>query len=155
MVFDSGINNKISEAEEAIPFTKTELSNSKNIFESKGNEPKKRRLWSPARRAAQAVRCRAQKPWRFSTRPKTMAGKARTRLNGLTHGATAAHWRRLSRALASQRKFIDNILKLQQDHKNRPVLYVQATITNARHNVLRGCFIDSEHIDFSPLILHK
>src|SRR5690349_10349710 len=42
--------------------------------------------WTPERRAQQAARARALKPWRQATGPKTDAGKARTAQNSLKHG---------------------------------------------------------------------
>src|SRR5689334_12918301 len=42
--------------------------------------------WSPERRARQAARIRATKPWLRSTGPKTEEGKARCAANALRHG---------------------------------------------------------------------
>jgi len=42
--------------------------------------------WSPERRAAQAARCRQNKPWQKSTGPKTKEGKARASINAFKHG---------------------------------------------------------------------
>ena len=48
--------------------------------------PTTRRPWPEKRRQAQAQRCRAQKPWRYATGPKTRAGKARVIRNAYKHG---------------------------------------------------------------------
>ena len=75
------------------------------------------RGWPPARRKAQSLRCRAQKPWLHSTGPRTLAGKLRTRYNGHKHGMTAAHWRTLTRALKHQRDFINKIRALREERE--------------------------------------
>src|SRR5262249_1865814 len=46
--------------------------------------------WSPERRAQQAARARALKPWLHTTGPKTDAGKARSSQNALKHGQRTA-----------------------------------------------------------------
>lgn len=76
-----------------------------------------RRTWPLKRRLAAAARCRVQKPWLFSTGPKTAAGKAVSRYNAVTHGATAAHWRRLVRALRKQRDFINKINLMMEEER--------------------------------------
>lgn len=67
--------------------------------------------WPPARRKAQSARIHITKPWLHSTGPKTLEGKKRSCINAVTHGATAAHWRRLLVALRKQRHFIKEITK--------------------------------------------
>ena len=42
--------------------------------------------WTEERRRKAAARCRANKPWKKSTDPKTPAGKMRASLNALKHG---------------------------------------------------------------------
>jgi hypothetical protein len=42
--------------------------------------------WTAERRAAQAARMRARKPWERSTGPRTEAGKARSRGNAVGKG---------------------------------------------------------------------
>lgn len=42
--------------------------------------------WTAERRAAQAARCRQNKPWEHSTGPKTKGGKLRASINAYKHG---------------------------------------------------------------------
>ena len=42
--------------------------------------------WTPERKAAAAARCRANKPWQYSTGPVTQNGKMRASLNATKHG---------------------------------------------------------------------
>ena len=53
--------------------------------------------WTPERRARQAEAIRRWKPWEQSTGPKTVEGKARTKMNAYRGG----HWREL-RELSNQ-----------------------------------------------------
>jgi hypothetical protein len=48
---------------------------------------RRRKGWSPERRARQAAAIRAWQPWRKSTGPRTQAGKARSSRNALKHGS--------------------------------------------------------------------
>ena len=59
--------------------------------------------WTPERRAAQAERARAQKPWLRSTGPRTRSGKKSCRMNGLKHGHRSDAMRRLSKLLNAQK----------------------------------------------------
>ena len=63
------------------------------------------REWTPERRAAQAGRIRATKPWLKSTGPKTAAGKKRSSLNALKHGERCNGARELRKALRLNREF--------------------------------------------------
>ena len=54
------------------------------------NPPKKRRAWPQKRREAQAARCKAAKPSRHSTGPKTRAGKETACRNATKHGLRSA-----------------------------------------------------------------
>lgn len=60
--------------------------------------------WSDKRRAAQAERCRKNKPSQFSTGPRTEEGKEAVKYNSLRHGMRSAEMQRLS--------------ALMQEHKN-------------------------------------
>ena len=62
--------------------------------------------WTPERRAAQAARMHARKPWLKSTGPRTHAGKRTARLNATKHGHRSAKMRELSRLLRAQQRFI-------------------------------------------------
>jgi len=59
--------------------------------------------WTPGRRALQAAVARRDKPWRYSTGPRTDAGKARCAMNAMRHGGRSrAHileMRRIRRVL--------------------------------------------------------
>lgn len=73
--------------------------------------------WPPARRAAQAARCRTLKPWQHSTGPKSVAGKARVAQNAIKHNRYSAAYRgelsRLRALLREQKRqlfrYINNI----------------------------------------------
>ncbi len=64
------------------------------------------RGWPPERRAAQAERIKALKPWLHSTGPKTQAGKARCRLNAYKHGRRGSDIRTLLLFLRWQRECV-------------------------------------------------
>ena len=55
--------------------------------------------WTPERRARQAERIRAWRPWERSTGPRTAEGKARASLNAY-RGAKRSETRALMRALS-------------------------------------------------------
>ncbi|HPD83820.1 MAG: hypothetical protein R3D88_09040 [Alphaproteobacteria bacterium] len=73
--------------------------------------PKKRREWTPERRAAQAERMKQQKPWLKATGPKTATGKQRSRLNSLKHGLRSKEMRELSKLLTAQSRFVKSVTK--------------------------------------------
>lgn len=67
---------------------------------------RKRRAWTPERRAAQAKRCRAAKPSQYSTGPKTGAGKATSSANALKHGLRSETVKELKRLLRLQKSLL-------------------------------------------------
>ncbi|MCB1532613.1 MAG: hypothetical protein KDJ35_07075 [Alphaproteobacteria bacterium] len=70
---------------------------------------RKRRAWTPQRRAKQAANIRKTKPWTKTCGPKTDAGKARARANATTSGMHTREMRLLRRVLRLQKAFIDGI----------------------------------------------
>ncbi len=62
--------------------------------------------WTEERRKAQAERCRANKPWKNATGPKTKEGKARASLNAFKHGNRCRVYDRLRYALRLNREFL-------------------------------------------------
>ena len=66
--------------------------------------------WTPERRAAQAARCRANRPWEKSTGPKTAAGKARCALNSHKHGHRSAEMQTIRHILHMHGLFITSLL---------------------------------------------
>ena len=62
--------------------------------------------WTPERRAAQAARARAQKPWLHSTGPRSYAGKKRCKMNAIKHGHRSVRMRTLSKLLRAQQLFL-------------------------------------------------
>ena len=64
------------------------------------------RGWPPKRRREQARRIRQQKPWHFSTGPRTIAGKRISSQNGMKHGYRSRHYRELCSLLRTQRLFV-------------------------------------------------
>lgn len=63
--------------------------------------------WTPERRAAQAARIRALKPWEKSTGPRTKDGKQRASRNAVKHGGRRAAVRQMELALRHQLEFLD------------------------------------------------
>jgi len=68
--------------------------------------PRRGRGWPPARRKAQAENIRRVRPWLRSTGPRTAAGKARARMNGLKHGMRSSAMLRLQCLMRRQRLFL-------------------------------------------------
>jgi hypothetical protein len=62
--------------------------------------------WTPERRAAQAERIRALKPWLKSTGPKTKAGKKRSSKNAVQHGLRKAEVEKVKRLIRLNREFL-------------------------------------------------
>ncbi len=73
--------------------------------------------WTPERRAAQAERIRAQKPWEHSTGPRTKSGKKRVSKNAVRHGEARAKLRMAKKALKLQREFMHLILPVLRDEE--------------------------------------
>lgn len=69
-------------------------------------------VWTPERRAAAAERARRLKPSRFSTGPKTAAGKARSSLNAWKHGFYCKGAKDLRSALRRHNQFLKDINKM-------------------------------------------
>jgi hypothetical protein len=69
--------------------------------------------WNAARRAVASERMHARKPWLKSTGPRTVQGKARTRMNALKHGGRSAAVINERRAavhyLRQQRAFLQQV----------------------------------------------
>ena len=74
--------------------------------EQYGKKRLKTKGWSDARRAAQSARCTKRKPWENSTGPRTVAGKAASRMNAERHGFYSCCYADLSHALVLQADFI-------------------------------------------------
>lgn len=65
--------------------------------------------WPPERRRAQAERIRQWKPWRFSTGPRSRAGKDKVSMNAFRHGLSSKPVRDFVAVLRRQQKFIKDI----------------------------------------------
>jgi hypothetical protein len=61
--------------------------------------------WTPERRAAQAARIRATRPWLKATGPRTKAGKKRASCNALKHGNRRAAYIEMKKAVKLNRAF--------------------------------------------------
>lgn len=57
--------------------------------------------WTEERRARQAEAIRRWKPWKRSTGPRTVEGKATAAMNGLKHGGRSQARQALDRAVAA------------------------------------------------------
>lgn len=55
--------------------------------------------WTPERRARQAQLIRTWAPWKKSTGPRTVEGKARVSGNAEKHGIYSARWREAEKAI--------------------------------------------------------
>lgn len=66
--------------------------------------------WPPERRQQQAERIRSCQPWLKSTGPRTIEGKARSRMNARKHGARSKEWLTLQRLIKSQGEMVDEAL---------------------------------------------
>ena len=69
------------------------------------------RGWKPERRAAQAARARAQKPWLKSTGPRTEQGRKNSRMNAYKHGMRSECCREIKALLRRQAAFLENVRK--------------------------------------------
>lgn len=93
--------------------------------------PRHSRGWPPERRAAQAARCRAAKPWRKSTGPKSDAGKKIVSLNAYKHGLRSAAW------TLEVRRF-HAILRLQRAYLRRVKMHIYLTESGRLLSTLVG-----------------
>lgn len=65
--------------------------------------------WSIERRVTQSARCSARKPWENATGPRTVAGKAASRMNAERHGFYSYRYADLSHALLAHRMFLNKL----------------------------------------------
>lgn len=86
-----------------------------NRLKSITSTPRPTRGWPPARREAQTARCRAMRPSRFATGPRSVAGKRRVALNAVRHGHRSAPMRQVHALLAAQRRFIADLNRQLRD----------------------------------------
>jgi len=80
-----------------------------------------RRKWTDAQRAAQAAKCRAQKPWAHATGPRTASGKSISSGNAYRHGYRSVPYRRFCAVLAAQKAYVRTLLATQK--KPHPPLF--------------------------------
>ena len=112
--------------------------------------PRKRRPkgWTPDRRARQSARVRETQPWRHATGPRSEAGKARSKMNGLKHGLRTREGmlaRRLARyvlGLAARNNAIVRaflrLKRLEQSLRHRPHTPLSLLQLNHARAVLEG-----------------
>ncbi len=65
--------------------------------------------WSPERRAAQAERIRALRPWDHATGPRTKGGKTRAARNAVTHALNTDAWKTLRALLREQGRYMRHV----------------------------------------------
>ena len=70
----------------------------------------KQRIWTLEQRLQQAQRIRQQKPWNYSTGPKTPQGKAISRKNSFKHGARCKDIRDISHLLAEWKRELKQLI---------------------------------------------
>ena len=74
----------------------------------------KKRIWTLEQRLQQAQRIRQQKPWEYSTGPKTIEGKNKSKFNAYKHGARTVEIRKLVKSMTlweKELKQIDSIMR--------------------------------------------
>lgn len=71
--------------------------------------------WTEERRKAQAERCRANKPWKKATGPKSEEGKARSSMNAFKHGGQEAAKSLIKEALFHNAEFLKAVQTLQEN----------------------------------------
>lgn len=71
--------------------------------------------WTEERRKAQAERCRANKPWKNSTGPKSEDGKARSSMNAYKNGGQEAAMKLLKEALFHNAEFLRLVQTLHEN----------------------------------------
>ncbi|MGZ9096928.1 MAG: hypothetical protein ACXW30_01360 [Micavibrio sp.] len=69
--------------------------------------------WPPERRARQAELMRSRAPWKKSTGPRSVAGKAASSMNAMRHGLRSAGYRELCAALRAQKHFLARYNKIR------------------------------------------
>lgn len=81
----------------------------KNKNSDERTEFKPRSHWSPEARAKAAARARVARPWKHSTGPRTVLGKAASSQNARKHGYRSAEIARLHAVLRLQRLFVRRV----------------------------------------------
>lgn len=61
-------------------------------------------VWTLERRRWQSAMMQIWRPWEHSTGPRTPAGKAKTRYNGMKHGGRSQQMREVNKLLAQLRE---------------------------------------------------
>ena len=70
----------------------------------------KQRTWTLEQRLQQAQRIRQQKPWEYSTGPKTLEGKAISQKNSFKHGARSREMRELQHGFSEWKRELKELL---------------------------------------------
>ena len=119
--------------------TKDVFSDERTEYSHGLAQPKRRSRegWSPEARAAAALRAKASRPWKHSTGPRTVLGKAASSQNARKHGYRSAEIARLHAVLRLQRLFVKSVAEGLKNRVN-PLYHRAFEVENSQNPVVPG-----------------